>query len=359
MNVGPKSAQDRRRARKATSSGATLADVAALAGVSTASVSRALNAPGSVSPEIRRRVRSAADQLRWIPNGAAKTLASTRSGTVGALIPSLWHQNFANVIESLQNRLADAGYTLLLGCSGFSCEREIEHVRKMIERGVECVVLIGEQHAPSLYQALHERNIAYVITYTTGRDPGNICIGFDNHESYGRIVRYLFDLGHRTFALIAQPPADNDRIRQRVDAARDILAVEGIAIRPQHTIQVDHWTINDGRRAFRTIWDSDPKPTAVLCTNDYLAAGAVFEARSMGLRIPEDVSISGFDDIELAENTDPPLTTVHVPDHEMGAATADYIIGLLAGAAPAQPEKLDAELVIRASTGPPPPRSLR
>jgi LacI family transcriptional regulator len=358
MNVREKPAgtrtTDRRRARKQNSSGVTLADVATLAGVSTASVSRALNAPETVSLEIRSRVLSATSQLRWIPNGAAKALASTRTGTVGALIPSLWHLNFANVIESLQAKLSDAGYTLLLGFSAYSEERELQQARKMIERGVECVVLIGEDHSPALYQTLRERNIPYIITYTTGRDPKNVCVGFDNYEAYYQIVKYLLDLGHRRFALIAQPTTNNDRVRQRVDATRDALAAHGIAIRPQHSIQVDQWTINDGRQALRKIWDaSEHRPTAVLCTNDYFSAGAIFEARSLGIRIPQELSISGFDDIELAQNTEPPLTTVHVPDFEMGREVADYIIELTSGKNPPTPRKLTADLVIRGSTGAP------
>jgi LacI family transcriptional regulator len=343
---------DRRRSRKSSATGVTLADVATLARVSTASVSRALNFPDTVSPEIRLRVDAAVQQLRWIPNGAAKALASTRSGTIGALIPSLWHQNFANVVESLQTRLADAGYTLLLGCSGFSVDRELQQAKKIIERGVECLVLIGEAHPPELFAALKERNIPYLITYTTGTDPDNLCVGFDNYAAFGQIVSHLLHLGHRNFGMIAQSALGNDRIEQRIAAAKDMLAVEGIAIRPQHNVQVDHWTINDGRRALAKILESKSRPTAIMCTNDYLAAGAIFEARAQGVKVPEELSISGFDDIELAENTDPGLTTVHVPDSEMGAIGAEYVIALLRGKLPPRPTPLKAELVIRNSTGP-------
>jgi LacI family transcriptional regulator len=270
---------------------------------------------------------------------------------IGAVIPSLSHQNFSNVIEALQAELSDAGYTLLLGFAAFSRDRELTQARKMIERGVECMVLIGEDHSPLLYQTLMEYKIPYVVTYTNGRDPANKCVGFDNYEAYGQLVQHLLDLGHRQFAIIAQRTDDNDRVRQRVEAARDTLAAKGIAIRPQHYVQAENWSINYGRTAFRKIWETERKPTAVICTNDYLAAGAVFEATKLGIRIPEELSIAGFDDIELAQNTEPPLTTVHVPDYKMGKETARFVIALLAGEDSPEPPNIVAELIIRGSTG--------
>jgi LacI family transcriptional regulator len=357
MNRASKSSPAQKRARKQTLSTVTLADVATLARVSTASVSRALNSPESVSSDILARVNSAAKQLRWIPNGAAKALASSRTGMIGTVIPSLSHQNFSNVIEALQAELSDAGYTLLLGFAAYSRDRELQQAREMIERGVECMVLIGEDHSPLLYQTLREHKIPYVVTYTNGRDPANKCVGFDNYEAYGQIVQHLLDLGHRQFAIVAQRTEDNDRVRQRVEAARDTLAAEGIAIRPQHYIQAEHWSINCGRQALCKIWETELKPTAVICTNDYLAAGTVFEANKLGIRIPEELSIAGFDDIELAENTEPPLTTVHVPDYRMGKETARFVIALLAGEDLPQPPKIVAELIVRGSTSRPPNRT--
>lgn len=348
--VGENRGRGRRRVRKASTAAVKLADVARLAGVSTASVSRALNAPATVSPDLRDRVRAAAKQLNWIPNGAAKALASLRSRTVGALIPSLWHQNFATMVDCLQDELTGAGYTLLLGCSGFSLEREAEQAAKMIERGVECLVLIGEYHSPALFDAIDAHRVAYLVTYTTGREAKHVCVGFDNYAAFTRIVEHLLELGHRRFGILAQESSENDRIQQRIEAARDVLAREGIAVRPQHFVSAGNWTMSAGRDAFRKLLGSDPFPTALICTNDYLAAGALIEAKAAGIKVPEELSVSGFDDIDWAAHMEPAITTVRVPDQQMGREAARYVIDVIEGRTPNPPQRIEAELIIRSST---------
>lgn len=345
--------RQRKRYRRIGRPSVKLSDVAKLAGVSTASASRALNKPDTVSDDIRSRVEIAAKQLNWIPNGAAKALASLRSGTVGALIPSLWHQNFASALEALQNELASVGYTLILGCTAFSFEREYQQALKMIERGVEHLVLMGEAHPSSLFDLLNDRRVGYTVMYTTGRENRHPCVGFDNYEAFAQVVRHLLELGHREFAMISQLAANNDRVTQRVEAARDVLAAEGLAIRPHHFVEVSEWNITDGRRAFRQIVGNESLPTALMCTNDYLAAGALIEARAQKIAVPQTLSIVGFDDIELARHGEPPLTTVRVPDREMGVATARYVIAVLEGKQPDIPEALTADFVLRESTAPP------
>lgn len=346
--------QPRRRFRQIGQPSVKLSDVAKLAGVSTASASRALNKPDRVSDEIRWRVEVAAKQLNWIPNGAAKALASLKSGTVGALIPSLWHQNFASAVEGLQNELAAEGYTLILGCTAFSFEREHQQALKMIERGIEHLVLLGEAHSPQLFDLLKNRGVGYTIMYTTGTEGKHPCIGFDNYEAYSQVVRHLLQLGHRNFGMISQLAKDNDRVTQRVQAARDVLAAEGLAIRPHHFVEVSEWNITDGRRAFAEIIRSQSMPTALMCTNDYLAAGVLIEARLKGIGVPDMLSVVGFDDIELARHGEPPLTTVRVPDRDMGIATAKYVLDELDGKQPHLPGPLQAEFILRESTAPPP-----
>jgi len=342
-----------RRARRSSPAAVKLADVARLAGVSTASVSRALNAPSTVSVEMRDRVQSAVVQLNWIPNGAAKALASQRSRTVGVLIPTLGHQNFATLVECIQEELTQAGCTLLLGCSAFSPAREAQQAAKMIERGVDCFVLLGRTHAPALYEALAAHKTPYLVTYMSAEAGETNCIGFDNYTAFSNLVRHLLDLGHRSFGFIAQASEGNDRVERRVEAMRDILANEGIAVRPQHFVSTPNWSLPVGRRAFASVMSHAPTPTAIVCTNDYLAAGALIEAKANGIRVPEDLSIAGFDDIDLSAHLDPPLTTVRVPDRQMGREAARYILAIMNDQQPEPPPVLDAELIVRKSTAPP------
>ena len=159
-----------RRSRRSGTAPVRLEDVARLAGVSTASVSRALNAPALVSAVLRDRILHAAQELKWVPNGAAKALASLRTRTVGVMIPTLSHQNFATLIEALQHDLAAAQYTLILCCMDASAELRLQQARTLVERGVECLVLVGEAHPDALFDLLRYQNVPYVITYTSGRE---------------------------------------------------------------------------------------------------------------------------------------------------------------------------------------------
>jgi len=332
-----------------------LEDVARHAGVSTASVSRALNTPDLVSQALRDRIAQAAQDLKWVPNGVAKALASLRTRTVGVIIPTLSHQNFAILIEALQQDLATAHYTLILCCMDVTEEMRLQQARKLVERGVEYLVLVGEAHPDALFELLRSQNVPYVITYTRGQDQRHTCIGFDNYAASARLTEHLLELGHRNFGMIAHDREENDRIQLRIAAVQDALARSGLAIRPQHFVRVNSRHIASGREGMRRILADDTlRPTALVCTNDYIATGAMIEAKELGLAIPRDLSIVGFDDTDMSAHLDPPLTTARVPSRRMGEEIAKYIIGHLEDGRTARPPSLEAELIIRSSSSAPP-----
>jgi LacI family transcriptional regulator len=344
-----------RRARRSSGAVVRLDDVARLAGVSTASVSRALNAPDLVSIALRERIAHAVQALNWVPNGVAKALASLRTRTVGVMIPTLSHQNFATLIEALQKGLGVAQYTLLLCCVEASPELRLQQARKLVERGIEYLVLVGEAQPPELFDLLRSQNVPYVITYTTGRDVTHTCIGFDNYASGMRVTEHLLELGHRDFGMVAHNSDGNDRIQQRIAGIRDTLARAGIAIRPQHFVEVDSRHIASGRDGMhRILADGTLRPTALICTNDYIATGAMIEAKALHLAIPRDLSIVGFDDTDMSAHLDPPLTTIRVPSRRMGEEIAKFIIAQLDDGNAVPPPPLGAELIIRGSTARPP-----
>jgi LacI family transcriptional regulator len=347
-----------RRPRRSGNAAVKLEDVARYAGVSTASVSRALNAPNLVSPGLRDRIAQAAQDLKWVPNGVAKALASLRTRTIGVMIPTLSHQNFATLIEVLQHDLAAAQYTLILCCMGQSEELRVQQARKLVEQGIECLVLVGEAHPDALFDLLRSQNVPYVITYTSGRSRQHTCIGFDNYAASFKVTRHLLELGHVNFGMIAHATPDNDRIHQRISAVQDALAQSGIAIRPQQFVRVNSRHIASGREGMRKILADDiPRPTALICTNDYIATGALIEAKRLGLLVPRDLSIVGFDDTDMSAHLDPPLTTVRVPSRLMGEEIAKYIIDYLEHGAAETPPPLPAVLIIRDSTAPPSARN--
>jgi LacI family transcriptional regulator len=270
------------------------------------------------------------------------------------MIPTISHQNFAILIEALQHDLGAAHYTLILCCIDVSAELRLRQARKLVEQGVECLVLVGEDQPDGLFELLTSQNVPYVITYTCGRGNTHTCIGFDNCAAAAKLTEHLLELGHRDFGMVAHEILGNDRIQQRIAAVKDTLACHGIAIRPHHLVRADSRHIASGREAMREILaDGRSRPTALICTNDYLATGAMIEVRQLNLVIPQALSIVGFDDADMLAHLDPPLTTIRVPSRRMGEEIARYVIGYLEHGSAERPPPLEAELIIRRSTAPP------
>lgn len=352
---GPRhTASPRANARKeAGKSSIGLRDVARVAGVSTATVSRAINNAELVSEELRTRINSVIRHLGWVPHGAARALATRRSATIGAVFPTLTQGDFPRAMQALQDELAHNGYTLLLACSEYRPEQEYRQARKLTERGVEALVLVGESHHPDLMEFLITRRVLYVNTFFYNPRTHGTCIGPDNHKATYRLTSYLADLGHRRFGLIAQSTQNNDRAQARLQGVRDALAERGIAVQPSHVAE-GYWGLREGRQLFRRIASTSPRPTAVVCGNAYLAVGALLESQSMGISVPGEMSIVGYDDIEIMEELPIPITTVRVLSDDVGRRAARFLISKLEGTAFDAGFECEAEIVLRASSGPPP-----
>lgn len=329
----------------------TLQDVAARAGVSPATASRCLNAPARVRPASRARVEQAIAELGYVMRGSARALKTQRSFTVGAIIPTIDNAIFARGVQSLQNALMDAGYTLLLASSNYDPERELEQARSLVVRGIDAMMLVGEYHAPALYTLLDQMKIPFVNTWTYHASGGHPCVGFDNQESAAQVASYLLDLGHRNIAAAVGVTAGNDRQAERLAGVRAALARHGLNLAPGGVLEC-RFTISDGRQAMRHLMSLNPRPTAVICAMDVLAFGALFECRDMGIGVPEEVSVTGFDDLELSSELKPALTTVRVPSEDMGRRAAEYLLARIAGESPPKITKLATSLVVRDSTGP-------
>ena len=330
-----------------------LSDVARRAGVSTASVSRVVNAPERVRPELRRRVEAALTEMRYVPHGAARALASQRSRTVGAVVPTLGIAIFAKGIEALQARLHEAGYTLLIAGTDNDRAKELEVTRALIERGVDGLALVGTDHAPALEEMLDASGMPYVNTYLYDPAAERPCIGIDNRAATYRLTRHLIELGHREFAVLTSPRGNNDRVAARFAGIRDCLEDHGIALPPGAVVEVPYG-IADGRGGLRALLAYGRRFTALPCTTDVIAFGALAECRARGIAVPDDLSITGFDDLDPAAHLDPPLTTVVVPAEELGRRTADYLLDRIAGRPVPDRTELPASLVLRGSTAPPP-----
>lgn len=329
---------------------ATVKDVARVAKVSTATVSRALRFPDIVRPATRERIEKAIARLNYVSDGVARALSTRRTHTIGAVIPTLDNAIYAVSTHSLQKVLERAGYTLLLACHEFDLETEARMARAFVEKGIDALVLVGTAHHPLMNQFLAGLSIPYVLTWGLDRTLAHPSVGFDNRAA-GRIVaEYLLELGHRRIAMISGVTTGNDRARDRVAGVRAALRRAGVVL--EHVVQAPY-TLQDGREALASLIGRT-RPTAVVCGNDVLAIGAIQEAQRLGLSVPGDFSVAGFDDMEFSTVISPALTTVRFPIAEIGAEAARYLIARMAGDAPPPCLDLPIELVVRGSTAKPP-----
>ncbi|ODV11559.1 MAG: LacI family transcriptional regulator [Rubrivivax sp. SCN 70-15] len=328
-------------------------DVARAAGVSTATVSRALNNPDAVREALRQRVTDAVARLGYVPHAGARALKLQRSGTVGAIFPTIDNAIFAQAIDALQRRLAEAGMQLLIATSGYDSQTEMRQATNLVARGVEGLALCGVGQRPELLQFLRQRELPTVHAMIWPGPPDAVCVGFDNARAIAQAVRYLLDLGHRRIAMLAGVTRGNDRAAARAVGVRGALKQAGLELAPRYFVE-RRYDLAEAREGLRTLMRARPAPTAIVCGNDVLAFGALLEAQAIGLRVPQDVSIVGFDDLELARHIHPALTTLHVPTERMWRAVADRLVAAIERRSVPPPIEVEVELVVRESTGPAP-----
>lgn len=324
----------------------TLADVARHANVSTATVSRCLNSPERVEEKTRDRVMAAVQQLGYSPNFGARALAAKRTNTVGAIIPTMENAIFARGIQAFQEELGRHGVTLLVASSSYRADLEEEQIRTLTARGADGLLLIGHDRDDAVYRFLDQRGVPALVAWTYDPDAARPSIGFDNELAMAELAREVIALGHRRIAMISAAQRNNDRARARVAGIRAAMEAAGLDPATLDVIETPYG-IDTGAEAFAALMQRRPPPTVVMCGNDVLAAGALRQAKAMGLSVPDAVSVTGFDDIELAGLLSPGLTTVHVPHREMGREAARLLVGMIKGTPPASSVRLATHLTWR------------
>jgi LacI family transcriptional regulator len=272
---------------------------------------------------------------------------------LGAVFPSLDSALFGGALEAFQSEVAESGYTVVVASSGYDPQREHVHIRNLIESGIDGLMLIGSHRPPEVYRLIENTHIPYVLTWISSAPGNRPCIGFDNEAAAAHLAGYLVDLGHRQFAMLSGQTAHNDRASARLQGVQRLLGGKGLQLDP-HNVFERPFRVDDGREAFQILMRREQPPTAIICGSEPLAYGAILEAQDMGISVPGDVSVAGFDDMWLAAQLRPSLTTVQTPRTEMGRDAARYLLAKLAGAEVAEPRPLETRLIVRKSTGPPP-----
>ena len=331
----------------------TLNDVATEAGVSTATVSRCLNFPDQVAEKTRRKVLEAVEGLGYSPNFGAKVMAARRTMTIGAIIPTMENAIFARGLQAFQDELRRHGFTLLVASTNYRPDAEEDQIRSLVARGADALLLIGHERSPRIMEFLAAQAIPSLVTWAYDPASPRPSVGFDNKAAMADMARRVIALGHRRLALISAATRMNDRAAQRLEGIRQAMQEAGLEPAALDVIETTYG-IEEGANAFADLMTRIVRPTTVFCGNDVLAVGALRAAREAGIAVPADVSIIGFDDIELAQVAYPPLTTVHVPHREMGRQAAFALARMVLEGTPMETLCLPTRLVFRDTLGPAP-----
>jgi DNA-binding LacI/PurR family transcriptional regulator len=325
-----------------------LHEVARQAKVSTATVSRVLNNAALVKSSTRARVMKAVEELKYHPNLHARSLAGGKSRSIGVIISNIENPFFLDVYKAVESGAHGAGYEVIMANTDYRSEQLVASIRLMIGRRVAGLAAIVSEMAPELIDELNENSIP-VVFYDVGAPRHNITnIRVNYRRGMDKLIDYLYSLGHRRLGFIghhAMLGPINERMKSVIDA---------VARFPELQVKnaADADTLEGGRRAARVLLGTSPRPTAIICVNDIMAVGALRELRDQGLRVPEDVSVTGFDNIKLAQFCYPALTSMHIPRDEIGQIICDFL-GLREGTTMLEREiVIDPEFVVRDSTGP-------
>jgi LacI family transcriptional regulator len=333
-----------------------LEDVARLAGVSTATVSRCLNTPDKVIDATRKRVLEAVKQLGYMPNFGARALAAKRSNTIGAVIPTMENSIFARGLQAFQEKLTENNFDLLVASSSYKRASEYKQIRSLVARGAEGLLLIGTERDDEIYEFLADRNIHYVLSWSfhDNKDAPyhDHFVGFDNASSMAAMTGKVIDLGHKNIAMISGQRRDNDRAFERALGFKSAFDTRGLEFDASSIVEAQYDFADAGAVCQKMLQQSNP-PTAIVCGNDVLAVGAIMRAQELGVNVPKDVSITGFDDIQIASVISPTLTTVHVPHRQMGHFAAKTLLDLIQNHAQIKSTKLSTHIVDRASLSAP------
>ena len=327
-------------------------DVARAAEVSTATVSRTLNRPESVSTELRGKIQRVIEEIGYIPDASARALSSRRTRTIGAIVPTVDNAMFAQGLQALQNYLAQKKYQLLLSTNRYDLDIELEQARNLIARGVDGLILRGDIRHPTLRCLLeaHGLPVINVGVYDPGKP--NPSVGVDNADAGRTLARYIAELGHRKVAIVAAMRRNNDRAQARERGILEGLEKIGIVLPESWRLHVNY-NLDEAGNAARALLSSSDRPTAVICGNDIIAYGVALAAIRMGIDVPGDLSVAGFDDLDWSRHLIPSLTTIHMPTNDIWTRAGQYLTDILEGHKSMKHQKMDFSLVVRESTSAP------
>ena len=322
-------------------------EVSRVAGVSTATVSRALRNPELVSKGTLEKVLAAVERLNYRPNMLARNFRSERSYSIVILVPSIASPFYSWVIRGVEFVAQERGYSVLLGDTRDSLQREQEYIELVETRLADGIV----QFRPSAKGSEITHRASFPIVYACGcNQTATPSVRIDNVEAAKSVMEHLLQQGHTRIATICGQ-SENPHSIDRLEGYKQSLAAAGIAIDPELILTADDYSIASGVKAAMAITTMKTKPTAVFCMNDEIAIGAMQSLKMAGMDIPGDMSIAGFDNIDFAMHSDPTLTTIDQPADEIGRIACNMLLDKIEGKSDADEDVvLSHRLVVRMST---------
>jgi len=331
--------------------GVSIKDIARIAEVSHSTVSRALRDSPLISEETKARIRRIAQEMGYSPSAIARGLVTKRTHTLGLVVTTIADPFVAEVVRGIEERALDEGYSIILCQSQSDPDREIAAVEILREKRVDAIIITASR-VGNLYIPLLEK-LSVPIVLINNQQEGRYVhsVGTDNLQGGQLAARYLLELGHTRLGYITGPEWAAAS-KQRLEGARHALQERGLDFDPALIAQGDG-RAGGGEAAMAQLLQQPAPPTAIFCYNDVTAIGAMRVAQQQGLRVPEDISIMGYDDIAFTAYVTPPLTTIRQHKYEMGCQATEMALTLLSGGEKVENVLVPGQLVVRESCAPP------
>lgn len=328
---------------------ADIVTVANAARVSPATVSRFFNRPELVKLSTRRKIDAAVKRLGYIRNRAAQTIHGIRSGTIGLLVPTIDNTIFADVIQAFSDEVGESGFTILLGTHNYDDQREYDVLRKLLEHRVDGVALVGLRHSEEVFRLIESQKTPAVSLWSYLPTSRITCVGADNYHVGRTIARHVLDAGHRKVATLFPPLFGNDRATSRADGVLETLAAAGVV--PEGRDQLETlYSVSSAKAVILDYLRFGARPDVIICGNDVLALGAIYAAQSEGLRVPDDIAVTGIGDFKGSKEVEPAITTVRIPAKTIGKLAGDALVqSIMSPETLLENRNCASELVVRAT----------
>jgi len=327
----------------------TILDVAKLAGVSTATVSRVINSPEAVRTKTRNKVTRAMKICNYKYNALARGFVTKQSDTIGLIIPTINNPVFAESTRGVQDYADLKKIQVILGNTYYQYDQEESLVETLRENQVDGLIITTTDLKGAVLKSLQDDGFPFVLLYSTVKNGSMSVVGIDNYQGGYRATEHLVKLCHERIGMVAGSFSISDRSFHRWYGYRQCLKNNGIPYDKELLAQTDY-SLTGGRDSVKKLLSLQNPPTAVFCSNDYLALGAMKGARELGFNLPDDLSIVGFDDIQIASYVIPALTTIRQPAYEMGKLGAELLFQRIRQQAKPVQLMLESSLIVREST---------